>query len=162
VEGKEVKPVAIDNTAVGAISSQVFGIIKENWKLVEASSERERRLAMMAFDAKPTTYWQSKDSSGIHFLAIDLGKKYSIKGFAYMPQTQHANGMMAKGVIKVSADGMNWQDVETFEFGNLVNDRSSRNHYFQKPIDTRYIRIEAAQMAGTDMSLAIAELDFFE
>jgi alpha-L-fucosidase len=161
VEGKEVKAIATDKKTVGGVSSEVFGIIKQNWKLLEANSARERRAATMAFDARPTTYWQSKDSSGVHFLAIDLGKQYIIKGFAYTPQKQHANGMMSKGVVKISSDGVSWQDAESFEFGNLVNDRSTRNHYFQKPINTRYIRIEAAGMAANEMSVAIAELDFF-
>ena len=162
MEGGEVKAVSISNGFKGAVSSKVFGIIKQDWKLLQAGSEIEKKPASMAFDANVKTWWQSEEGSGPHFIAIDLGKAYKLKGFAYTPQAQHAEGMMAKGIIQVSADGKIWQDASQFDFGNLVNDPSTRNHYFKNPTSARYIRIAASEIAGNGKSLAIAELDFFE
>lgn len=156
MEAGEVKAYSSVNNTKGAVSSQVFGIIKQNWKLLEVSSEMNNHRATLAFDANGKTYWQSKEGAS-PFIAIDLGKEYTLKGFAYTPQTQHKEGMMAKGNIKVSADGKNWRDADHFEFGNLVNDPTTRNHRFKAPLTTRYIRIEAA-----GQTLAIGELDFFE
>ena len=52
--------------------------------------------------------------------------------------------------------------MESFEFGNLINDPSPRTHRFDNPVTTRYIRVEATEIAGNGASLAIAELDFYE
>ena len=66
---------------------------------------------------------------------------------------------MAKGVIKVSEDGKNWKEVERFEFGNLINDPSKRYHYFKKPVSTRYVRVEATEIAAGGKEVSMAELD---
>jgi alpha-L-fucosidase len=162
LKGREVKAVAIDRRSTGVVSSKVFGIIKRDWKLVEASSERDRRAAANAFDANAGTYWQTRDSVGTHFISIDLGTVYQLKGFAYTPQTRNSEGMMERGTIRLSSDGKNWTKADDFYFGNLVNDPTSRTHYFKAGLTARYIRIEATAIAGNGQSLAIAELDFFE
>jgi hypothetical protein len=45
MEGGEVKAVSFSNKSKGNLSSQVFGVIKQNWRLLEVSSERENRSA---------------------------------------------------------------------------------------------------------------------
>lgn len=82
-----------------------------------------------------------------------------MNGFAYTPQTRNSEGMMAKGILKVSDDGKNWKGVESFEFGNLINDPTKRYHYFKKPVSARYVRIEATEIAANGKVVAIAELD---
>ena len=69
--------------------------------------------------------------------------------------------MMAKGVIKVSQNGRNWQSVESFDFGNLINDPSKRYHRFNKAVKGRYVRIETSEIANNGKSIAIAEIDLF-
>jgi alpha-L-fucosidase len=157
----EIKAVAIGKNGAGAIATQVYGIVKADWKLLEVSSANERRSARMAFDGNGKTYWQSKDGSP-HFISIDLGKEYTLKSFSYTPQNQHGEGMMAKGIIKISPDGKTWKEADQFQFGNLINDPVTRNHQFAKDINVRYIRIESTEIAAGSQSLAIAELDFFE
>lgn len=160
VEGKELKAVSFNNNLTGAVESEAFGIVKKEWKLLLASSERKNREAKFAFDADPKSYWQTEDNSEPHFIAIDLGAEQSLKGFIYTPQTQHSEGMMAKGVIQISSDGQNWETAESFEFGNLINDPTPRTHRFAKTIKTRFMRIKATEISANGKSLAIAELDF--
>ena len=160
VEGKELKAVSFNNNLTGAVESEAFGIVKKEWKLLLASSERKNREAKFAFDADPKSYWQTEDNSEPHFIAIDLGAEQSLKGFIYTPQTQHSEGMMAKGVIQISSDGQNWETAESFEFGNLINDPTPRTHRFSKIVKARYVRIEATEISANGKSLAIAELDF--
>jgi alpha-L-fucosidase len=162
LNGGDVKAVAIDKNGKGPVSTQRFGLIKENWKLLEASPSADGHPAAQAFDASEKTYWLSKESTTAPFINIDLGTIHSLKGFAYTPQNQFPTGMMAKGVVKVSTDGKNWSAIATFEFGNLVNDPVTRHHQFAKNVTTRYIRIEATEIAAGGKSVAIAELDFFE
>ncbi|MFT3947988.1 MAG: alpha-L-fucosidase [Agriterribacter sp.] len=162
LENGVIKAVAYNKGEKGAVAEKTFGIVKQHWKLVDSYGETIRHKAIYAFDENPKTYWQSNDDGGEYFISIDLGKAYTIKTFAYTPQTQSANGLMAKGIIKISTDGQNWTNAESFEFGNLVNDPVTRTHYFASPVQTRYIRVESTAVTGDGKNLTIAELDFFE
>lgn len=161
VENNILKAVSFNNEEQGPVHSEVFGIVKKNWVLLGASSQRSDRMAAHhAFDANRRTYWQSQEDAMPHFIAIDLGDEYELKAMAYTPQTFHGDGMMERGNIQVSNDGKNWKTVETFGFGNLINDPTPRTHPFTNPVTTRYIRIQATGIAGNGRSVTIAELDF--
>ena len=64
--------------------------------------------------------------------------------------------------MKISNDAKHWKEVQTFEFGNLINDPSTRTHRLKEKVHARYIRIESKGIAGGGSSVAIAELEFFE
>lgn len=161
VENNTLKAVSFNNETLGAVHSEEFGIVKRDWVLLGANSQRnDRTSALHAFDANSRTYWQSQDGAMPHFIAIDLGNEYELRAMVYTPQTFHNDGMMAGGNIQVSSDGKNWRTVETFEFGNLINDPTPRTYQFSKPVITRYIRVQATDIAGNGRSAAIAELDF--
>lgn len=162
MEAGEIKSVAIIKREKGSIVSRQFGILSKDWKLVNTDSEAGEHKAILAFDNNPKTYWQSEATGSNHFITIDLGKSINLKGFAYTPQTDSDKGMLEKGIIKVSTDGTTWQEVESFQFGNLINDPVTRRFYFKKAISATYVRIESARIAGNDHSLTIAEIEFFE
>ncbi|WP_240627888.1 alpha-L-fucosidase [Terrimonas sp.] len=162
IEKGIVKAVAYNNGEKGPVAERTFGIVKQNWKLIDSDGETARHKAVFAFDENARTYWQSADGGAEHFITIDLGKEYTLKAFAYTPQIQSPNGLLAKGIIKISADGQNWKDTESFEFGNLINDPVTRTHYFASPVQTRYIRVASTALTGDGKNLTIAELDFFE
>ncbi len=158
----EVKAVAEINDVNGTVSNQTFGPVKKDWKLISADSQKKRHEAGNAFDAFYNTYWQSRpNKTNKHYIAIDLGKEYNLKGFSYTPQKDHASGMIEKGVIKISKDGKTWQIMEGFSFGNLINDTETRKHIFKKSIKTRYIQLESKVIARGKNTAAIAELDFY-
>ena len=162
VASKVVKAVAIDKGELGSIASHVFGILKTNWKLINTDSNNGTLIGKNAFDENPNTYWKSNSKRDTHYITIDLGKAYTLKGFVYTPQTINGEGMIEQGRIKVSNDGENWSDFEDFEFGNLINDPVARTHYFRSTVTTKYVRIESKAIAGDDTSATIGELDFFE
>lgn len=157
----ELKAVAYLKGEKGAVYSERLGLSKENWKLSGVSSENQRNPGTAAFDAKNGTYWLSAASPLPHYITIDLGSVQTLNGFAYTPQTRNSEGMMAKGIIKISDDGKNWNKVENFEFGNLINDPTKRYHHFKNPVTARYIRMEATEIAANGKVVAIAELDIF-
>lgn len=134
----ELKAVAILKGEKGTVHSERLGLIKKDWKLMKG-----------------------KDNNPFH-LAIDLGGAHALNGLAYTPRP-HADlkGGVIKGLVKVSDDGKSWQDVERFEFGNLINDPSKRYHYFKKAVSARYVRIDLSEMlVGDDGSqLTLDELD---
>lgn len=160
LEKGEVKAVSKLNAQTGSMAAREYGAIPGKWKLLGVDSELGRNKAALAFDANAATYWQS-DSTGVpHFIAIDLGASTTIKAFVYTPQTRNANGMMQKGIIKVSNDGTNWKEAGEFTFGNLVNDPSPRRFNLPAAVTTKYVRIESTEIAGGDNRLSIAELEF--
>lgn len=157
----EIKAVAILNGETGSVASERAGLAKKNWKLIKADGEEESHPAIAAFDANPSTYWNVQKGALPHHITIDLGETHSLVGFAYTPQTVNSQGMMARGVIKASENGQTWRTVESFEFGNLINDPSKRTHFFKQPLSTRYIQVEAVESTDGKNSTAIAELDFY-
>lgn len=156
----ELKAVAILNNQRGSVYSELLGLNKERWELMEVSSERNDRKASAAFDEHPDTYWMSSGKAP-HFITIDLGGEETLNGFAYTPQKEHSKGMIAKGNILVSSDGSGWKLVDSFEFGNLINDPIKRYHYFKSAVKARYIRIESVEIAANGAEASIAEIDLF-
>jgi alpha-L-fucosidase len=162
LEKGEVKAVVIEEKEHGTLASQKFGIAKGGWSLLNASSEDAQHPATKAFDADNSTWWQASENNLPQYIAIDLGKSYMLKSFAYTPQSKIRGGMMASGYIKVSDDGKTWKDAGSFTFGNLVNDPTTRTFNLPKPVTARYVRVEASILEGGETQfLTIAELDFF-
>ena len=161
VESKTLKAVSFHNDMKGPILNSEIGLAKKDWKLLDASSEKQSARAEYAFDADSKTYWQTFLSNGNHHIAIDLGKKETLSGWIYTPQTKNAEGMIAKGIIEISKDGQEWKEAETFEFGNLINDPSPRTHRFTNKIETQFIRITTTEISNNDKTAAIAEFDLF-
>lgn len=157
----EVKAYAVIDEDKGAVETRRFGWIPSKWKLVQADSEFKNHAATLAFDADPATYWMSDSTGSSHFIILDLGGNTTLKGFGYTPQTRQSVGMMEKGLIQVSNDGSQWQTVQHFEFGNLINDPSHRTFYFNQPVNGRFVRIEATAIAGEGKSVAIAEIELY-
>jgi len=158
----EIKAIAVINKEKGPLATETFGIIKKDWKLLANDSEDVKHSAAMAIDGKKKTYWLSNTNEDQHLFAIDLGNTHNLTGFIYTPPTDFADGMLEKGILQTSSDGKNWQDVEAFGFGNLINDPTPRTHYFKNAITAKYIQIKATGIAGNKKALAIAEIDFLE
>ena len=156
----ELKAVSILNGRKGAVMQEQVGLVKKGWKLLSASSETPKQEANKAFDDDTRSYWRSEEGTA-HSIAIDLGQTETLNGFAYTPQKDNSEGMIAKGNILTSNDGKNWTKAEGFEFGNLINDPTKRFHYFKTPVKARYVKIEAAEIAANGKNAAIAEIDLF-
>lgn len=155
-----LKAVSILNGEKGAVLTEQMGLAKKTWKLVGADNGTDGHSAALAFDANPKTYWMSSENGNCD-ITIDLGQVETISGFAYTPQQENSQGMMAKGIIKYGNDGKTWDIAEEFEFGNLINDPTKRFHYFKSGIKTRYIQIVATETADNSPVTTAAEIDFF-
>ncbi len=156
-----LKAVAVLKGEAGPTLNEQVGYIKSDWKVIRVSSEVENRYGTNTIDESDQTFWLSKESKNNAFIDIDLGKTQLLHGFAYTPVTNANKSMMAKGYIKVSNDGKKWNTVEVFNFGNLINDPSKRYHHFKTNVKSRFVRIEASEVANSGTSIAIAELNFF-
>ncbi|GGW28282.1 alpha-L-fucosidase [Arenibacter certesii] len=156
----EINAVSQIKEQMGSVTNTAFGIIKKDWKSLGTDSHTGDQTAEKAFDGNPATFWRSGDKGAPHYINIDLGQEYTIKGFTYTPQTVSSEGMIQQGRILSSVDGKSWKTVEDFEFGNLINDPVTRKHDFKSAITTRYIRVESKEIAGGSKVAAIAEVDF--
>lgn len=160
-DNQELQTIAILDGKQGPVYKEQLGYIKNNWKLVAASSEDGAHKGALAFDENPATYWQSSKAEQNRSLTIDLGSVQTIRGFAYTPQKANKEGMFERGCIRISKDNEHWEKAEDFTFGNLINDPTKRYHYFKAPIKARYIQIEMTEAANKSDYASIAELDLF-
>ncbi|WP_430425027.1 alpha-L-fucosidase [Maribacter litoralis] len=158
-----VKALAIINQELGSVAELSLGLQKNNWKAVKASSNYEHHHVNLLFDENIDSYWLSK--KGVekdHYVTLDLGDETEINAFKYTPTSTISTGMIEKGIIYSSMDGIHWQAEETFEFGNLINNPTGRLFKFKKSFSTRYVKLQVIEIAGGNSSAAIAELDFFK
>lgn len=161
VDNRTVKAISVLGTDHSPVMEQPFGYQKQDWTTVLTPSLSEKHPASAAIDASPRTFWASDTIPGAA-ITIDLAKPHTIKGFAYTPQTQaRGEGMIARGELQVSNDGKKWRTVDTFEFGNLINDPTTRYEWLKKPVSARYVRLVALEIAGASKVAAVAEFDLF-
>jgi alpha-L-fucosidase len=158
LESGEVKACAFTKKQTGSVASELLGIIKKDWKVLDVDNELGKNKGAMAFDEDVRTYWQSSGSAP-HHISIDLGKVYVLKGFTYTPQLKNSEGMIEEGLVKISDDGKTWKEAGFFKFGNLINDPTPRRHFFKHELKTRFVRIESIVIAGGKQSAAIAEIE---
>ena len=161
LENAEVKAAAFQDGMKGAVCQERFGFVKKDWKALDVAGKSSEYPAAAAFDEDADTYWTSGESELPIIFGIDLGKKQKITGFAYTPQRENGQGMMAAGTVEVSNDGKHWKKVEDFAFGNLVNDPTKRYCYFKKAMKGRYFRLVTTEIAGNGRMASMAELDVF-
>jgi len=160
-ESGEIKACAFTKKQTGSIATELLGIIKKDWKVLDVDNESEKNKGAMAFDEDASTYWQSSGSTS-HHISIDLGKVYVLKGFTYTPQLKNSDGMIEEGLVKISDDGKIWKEAEVFKFGNLINDPTPRRHFFKHELKTRFVRIESTVIAGGKQSATIAEIGIID
>ena len=160
------KPEWIASTGLGEIKGWIS---PKNWKVLEVSNEHNKDYSgSKAFDGKTNTFWHTSWDKGHpnhpHFLAIDLGKEYTLKGFTYLPRQDRAvpDSMVEKGYIEVSSDGEKWSKIENFEFGNLLNDPTARMHTFKKPVKGRYVKFVSTEGVAGKPYAGAAEIGLFE
>ena len=153
-----VKAVALLNGERGAVLTEQLGTAKTGWHLVSATGEQPRHTAAMAFDEDPATWWAG-DEGTQHALVWQLEQPRRLSGFAYTPPRRNAEGMMAGGKVWVSMDGSHWTEAATFHFGNLINDPTRRSVDFATPVEARYVKVQATEIAGGGKRLCIAEVD---
>lgn len=160
LENCELQAVAVADNRIGSVSKKAIGYAKKSWKLHSASSEAKGFEAKLAFDANEQTFWKSQAGKN-QSIAVDLGKQQKINAIAYTPQTANSEGMIQKGVIEISSNGKQWQRVEEFEFGNLINDPTQRFHYLKSSVEARFLRITAKEIAAGGNTASMAELDIY-
>ena len=159
LESGEVKAKAFEKEQTGSLSEREFGMVKKGWTVKGTSNDLNMK-PENAIDSDENTYWNS--GNGAPEITIDFKKIRTIRGFIYTPPLNVKEGLIEKGIIKVSKNGTSWKTVQAFDLGNLINDPTARTIRFDKKVKGQYIQIESIRGAGGSTSATISEIDFLE
>ena len=152
-----VKAISYDPTAhkSSPISSEKFDISKKDWKLVGISDNK----ATAIIDGDPASVWHQRDKKLPIDLVIDLGNKYNVSGFKYLPdQNKWSSGIITTYEFYVSDDNINWKLADKGEFSNIKNNPLMQIKTFA-PITARFINLRALKNTFGDEVAGYAEVD---
>ncbi len=162
-EGGTVRAVALLNGEKGAELNRRMSYAKSDWEVIAAAPSAEGSSPEMAIDGDPSTQWTTTAADDVrsHSLTLDLGRTHTLHGIAYTPQTRNREGMLQKGIVEWSDNGRKWEQGQVFEFGNLVNNPTTRYLHLKESVRARYIRISTLETAASSACMSIAEIDVF-
>lgn len=114
-----------------------------------AGSEHSGQGAMNVLDGNEETLWHTEWSSGYnrkdHWLLLDLGDVYTVKGFRYQPrQSGGINGIITQYRIEVSTDNVTYTPAGE---GSWAQDNAWKLASFT-PVRARYVRLVSTASAS--------------
>lgn len=142
-DGKvEVKAICYDPSTgkSSPVTTEKFDISKKGWKIVGETEGNSNE----AIDGNPSTAWHQKGDGKMPVdLVIDLGGKYNVSGFKYLPdQSKWSSGIITTYEFYVSDDNVNWKIADQGEFSNIKNNPLLQIKKFA-PVSARYIKLRA-------------------
>ena len=158
-DGKvEVKAIAYDPASgkSSAVGHEKFDISKKDWKIVGINNENANKI----LDGNTSTVWHQRDGKKMPIdLVIDLGKKYNVSGFKYLPdQNRWNSGIITNYQFYVSDDNIEWKLINEGEFSNIKNNPVWQIKNFS-PVNARYIKLKAIKNTSNDNVAGYAEVD---
>jgi|GEM_PF-3265639 len=89
-------------------------------------------------------------------LIVDLKQTTDIKGFYYTPSTNNQANHISKYNFYISNDGKEWELVKNNAvFNNIKNNPIKQDILLDKPIKTRYIKLEAIETTLGEAQYAV-------
>lgn len=114
-----------------------------------------------AIDGAPKTMWHTSFSGSVnpeppHWIMLDFGEAYELKGFTYLPRDGRANGTIGKYACYVGddKDALGAPVVE----GEMPQDVRQNEIMFNKPVKGRYFKLVALTEANGRAWSSCAEL----
>ncbi|MDX6182632.1 alpha-L-fucosidase [Flavobacterium sp. Fl-77] len=161
----EIKAISLHNKEKisSAIRIVKYGVSKENWKVVSASSG-DLKTVNKIIDGNPGTTWGFEEDVNQHAqeVIIDLGNEITIKGFTYTPQ-QVGNplNLISNYEFYSSIDGKTWTKQSEGEYSNIKNNPIEQIKTFD-PVRARYLRFVAKSGLDKSKTVTIGELSIVE
>ncbi|MBK5719959.1 alpha-L-fucosidase [Dysgonomonas sp. Marseille-P4677] len=153
-KGGIVKAIAMvnDGGEKSDIVSESFDIAPEKWSVVSPSSEGVSKI----IDGNKNT---SVEVGINDALVIDLGEVLNLKGFTYTPVANVQASNISRYDFLISIDGKNWDKVKSNAiFNNMKNNPVIQNVWFDKVVNTRYLKLSPTQLTTGGDKYKIAEL----
>ena len=100
-------------------------LAQNQWRLVYVDSENPDAPATYVIDGNPATAWHTmwwnSQPAHPHEVQIDLGGRYTLSGFTYLPRQSGNNGRIGNYRFYVSSDGVEWVQVAAGTFPDNAN-----------------------------------------
>ncbi|MEZ4733352.1 MAG: M60 family metallopeptidase [Caldilineaceae bacterium] len=95
-------------------------LARDQWRVHDVDSENPDGPATNAFDGNPATHWHTMwwydRPAHPHEVQIDLGGRYALSGFTYLPRQSGGNGRIGDYRFSISSDGTTWVEVAAGTF----------------------------------------------
>jgi len=157
-DGKlEVKAIAFDPASAKSspVGIEKFDISKRAWK-IESSANKD---ASSIFDGNTSTTWHQRDKKMPIDLVIDLGEKFNVCGFKYLPdQARWSSGVITNYQFYLSENNKDWKLVSEGEFSNIKNNPLLQVKDFV-PVMARYFKLRTLKTTWGDDVAGYAEVD---
>jgi len=158
-DGKaEIRAIAYDPASgkSSPVGHEIFDISRNDWKIVGTNDENSGKI----LDGNPSTTWHNRGEKIMPVdLIIDLGNKYKLSGFRYLPdQHRWSAGIITNYKLFISEDNINWKMVDEGEFSNIKNNPVWQIMNFA-PANARYIKFRALKNTQGDDVAGYAEID---
>ncbi len=128
---------------------------------VRADSQHAGYEAERAIDGNPNTIWHTAYGSDSpphpHELVVDLRGVHEIRGVAYLPRQDMANGRIARYEIYACEDGNAWG--KPLAVGQWPDSQDRQTVLFAAGVRARYIRLVAISEVHGNPFASVAELD---
>jgi len=157
-DGKvETRAIAYDPASgkSSPVGIERFDISKKAWKIADIDDEN----ASFILDGNTSTVWHQRDKKMPIDLVIDLGNKYDVCGFKYLPdQNRWSSGIITNYEFYVSENNKDWKLVDQGEFSNIKNNPLLQVKSFSSTA-ARYIKLRALKNTWGDDVAGYAEVD---
>lgn len=157
-----IKAIAYDEASqkMSPVVQADFDVCKSEWKIVSITGDATTDAAAI-IDEDDETFWELNhaDPGLPHEVIIDLGKRYSLSGFTYLPrQTRYIDGTVVQYELYVSKNGKRWgKPVAAGEFDNIKNSPVLQRVAFESE-KGRYLKFRALSEINGAQRSAIAEI----
>jgi alpha-L-fucosidase len=157
-DGKvEIKAVAYDPASgkCSPVGIEKFDISKKGWTIAGIVDEN----AGFILDGNTSTVWHLRDKKMPIDLVVDLGNKYNVCGFKYLPdQNRWSSGIITNYEFHLSENNKDWRLVDQGEFSNIRNNPLLQVKNFSSTT-ARYIKLRALKNTSDDDVAGYAEVD---
>lgn len=157
-DGKvEIKAIAFDPASgkSSPVAIEKFDISKKDWKIENTTDKNSSSI----LDGNILTTWHQRDKDMPVDLVVDLGARYNVCGFKYLPdQARWSSGIISNYQFYVSENNKDWKLVSEGEFSNIKNNPSSQAKEFE-PIMARYFKFRALKNIWGDNVAGYSEVD---
>lgn len=161
----QIKAIAINKNEniSSAVTAAKYGVSKEKWKVVNASSGDINSVNRI-IDGNPDTDWSfgSEGNTLPQEVVIDMGAILKINGFTYVPQQVGNNlNLISRYEFYTSLDTIKWTKQSEGEFSNIKNNPIEQVKMFSET-KAKYIRFVAKSTEEKGQVFSIGEINVIE
>jgi alpha-L-fucosidase len=161
----QIKAIAINKNEniSSAVTAAKYGISKEKWKVITASSG-DMNSVNRIIDGNPDTDWSfgSNSNNLPQEVVIDMGTILKINGLSYVPQQVGNNlNLISRYEFYTSLDNIKWTIQSQGEFSNIKNNPIEQVKTFSET-KAKYIRFVAKSNEEKGQTFSIGEINVIE